>query len=183
MLHSTFIYLFATCFISKQELIQSCTQGRFLFIIYVNFLLIKKMKSNIIFNQQLIWACKHAVKESVKQQKQLQIHPPGSSQVWFELPAVTYCLFYPQSFPITGSVFELEMDRQGSAEKQTETNRTTSTPTPSSAAITMATVSSCSTTCTQAPSTSLSIISPDRQAVQVLDSFDPGIVSWEESRL
>ncbi|XP_033960652.1 polyhomeotic-like protein 3 isoform X2 [Pseudochaenichthys georgianus] len=60
------------------------------------------------------------------------------------------------------------MDRQGSAEKQTETNRTTSTPTPSSAAITMATVSSCSTTCTQAPSTSLSIISPDRQAVQVI---------------
>ncbi|KAI9544468.1 hypothetical protein NQZ68_001341, partial [Dissostichus eleginoides] len=73
---------------------------------------------------------------------------------------------FRQSFPITGSVFDLEMDRQGSAEKQTDTNRTTSTPTPSSSAITMATVSSCSTTCTQAPSTSLSIISPDRQAVQ-----------------
>ncbi|XP_063741203.1 polyhomeotic-like protein 3 isoform X1 [Eleginops maclovinus] len=60
------------------------------------------------------------------------------------------------------------MDRQGSSEKQTDTNKTTSTPTPSSAVVTMATVSSGNTTCTQAPSTSLSIISPDRQAVQVI---------------
>ncbi|XP_059200122.1 polyhomeotic-like protein 3 [Centropristis striata] len=59
------------------------------------------------------------------------------------------------------------MDRQGAAERQADTSRTTSTPT-TSAAVTMATVSSGSSTCTQAPSTSLSIISPDRQAVQVI---------------
>ncbi|XP_029309782.1 LOW QUALITY PROTEIN: polyhomeotic-like protein 3 [Cottoperca gobio] len=59
------------------------------------------------------------------------------------------------------------MDRQGPGEKQAD-NRTTTTPTPSSTTVTMATVSSGSTTCTQAPSTSLSIISPDRQAVQVI---------------
>ncbi|XP_070831148.1 polyhomeotic-like protein 3 isoform X2 [Chaetodon trifascialis] len=58
------------------------------------------------------------------------------------------------------------MDRQSPGEKQADTNRT---PTPTtSAAVTMATVSPSSTTCTQAPSTSLSIISPDRQAVQVI---------------
>ncbi|XP_074507876.1 polyhomeotic-like protein 3 isoform X2 [Sebastes fasciatus] len=57
------------------------------------------------------------------------------------------------------------MDRQ----QQADTNRTVATTTPStSAAVTMATVSSGNTTCTQAPSTSLSIISPDRQAVQVI---------------
>ncbi|XP_067462411.1 polyhomeotic-like protein 3 isoform X1 [Thunnus thynnus] len=62
------------------------------------------------------------------------------------------------------------MDRQSPGDKQqSETNRTVATITPTtSAAVTMATVSSGSTTCTQAPSTSLSIIPPDRQAVQVI---------------
>ncbi|XP_028449508.1 polyhomeotic-like protein 3 isoform X3 [Perca flavescens] len=61
------------------------------------------------------------------------------------------------------------MERQGPGEKQADTNRTVATTTPiTSAAVTMATVNSGSTTCTQAPSTSLSIISPDRQAVQVI---------------
>ncbi|XP_039672938.1 polyhomeotic-like protein 3 isoform X3 [Perca fluviatilis] len=61
------------------------------------------------------------------------------------------------------------MERQGPGEKQADTNRTVATTTPNtSAAVTMATVNSGSTTCTQAPSTSLSIISPDRQAVQVI---------------
>ncbi|XP_044076970.1 polyhomeotic-like protein 3 isoform X2 [Siniperca chuatsi] len=59
------------------------------------------------------------------------------------------------------------MDRQSPGEKQADTVRTVATPT-TSAAVTMATVSSGSTTCTQVPSTSLSIISPDRQAVQVM---------------
>ncbi|XP_030257427.1 polyhomeotic-like protein 3 isoform X1 [Sparus aurata] len=64
------------------------------------------------------------------------------------------------------------MDRQSPGEKQADTNRTVASTTPTtSAAITMATVSpssSTTTTCTQVPSTSLSIISPDRQAVQVI---------------
>ncbi|KAM9350188.1 polyhomeotic-like protein 3 [Symphorus nematophorus] len=70
------------------------------------------------------------------------------------------------------------MDRQSPAggEKQSDTNRTvaTTTTTPTtSAAVTMATgspssSSSSSSTCTPAPSASLNIISPDRQAVQVI---------------
>ncbi|CAK6957662.1 polyhomeotic-like protein 3 [Scomber scombrus] len=61
------------------------------------------------------------------------------------------------------------MDRQSPGEKQPETNRTGACITPTtSAVVSMATVSSGSTTCTQAPSTSLSIIPPDRQAVQVI---------------
>ncbi|XP_041659825.1 polyhomeotic-like protein 3 isoform X2 [Cheilinus undulatus] len=55
-------------------------------------------------------------------------------------------------------------------EKQSDANRTVVTTTPTtSATVTMATVScSSSTMCAPAPSTSLSIISPDRQAVQVI---------------
>ncbi|XP_040027554.2 polyhomeotic-like protein 3 isoform X1 [Gasterosteus aculeatus] len=62
------------------------------------------------------------------------------------------------------------MEGQGPGEKQAEANRTVAAATPvASAAITMATVSSVSSgTCTQTPSTSLSIISPDRHAVQVI---------------
>ncbi|KAL6104015.1 phc3 [Pungitius sinensis] len=61
------------------------------------------------------------------------------------------------------------MERQGPGEKQSEANRTVAATTPvASAAITVATVSSVSGTCTQTPSTSLSIISPDRHAVQVI---------------
>ncbi|XP_042354352.1 polyhomeotic-like protein 3 [Plectropomus leopardus] len=60
------------------------------------------------------------------------------------------------------------MDRQDPGEKQAETNRTVATTPTTSAAVTMATASSGSTTCTQAPCASLSIISPDRQAVQVI---------------
>ncbi|CAJ1072692.1 polyhomeotic-like protein 3 isoform X1 [Xyrichtys novacula] len=61
------------------------------------------------------------------------------------------------------------MERQSPEEKQTDTNRTPATTTPiTSAAVTTATASSSSTMCTQAPSTSLSIVSPDRHAVQVI---------------
>ncbi|XP_041805711.1 polyhomeotic-like protein 3 [Chelmon rostratus] len=73
---------------------------------------------------------------------------------------------YQAVFPLLNLCVTWEMDRQSPGEKQADTNRT---PTPTtSAAVTMATVSPSSTTCTQAPSTSLSIISPDRQAVQVI---------------
>ncbi|XP_026169926.1 polyhomeotic-like protein 3 [Mastacembelus armatus] len=66
-----------------------------------------------------------------------------------------------------------EMERQSPGEKQAGSNRTEATTTittttTTSVAITMATVQSSSTTCTQAPCTSLSIIPPDRQAVQVI---------------
>ncbi|XP_031149784.1 polyhomeotic-like protein 3 isoform X3 [Sander lucioperca] len=72
-------------------------------------------------------------------------------------------------FPLLNLCVTWEMERQGPGEKQADTNRTVATTTPiTSAAITMATVNSGSTTCTQAPSTSFSIISPDRQAVQVI---------------
>ncbi|XP_074545696.1 polyhomeotic-like protein 3 [Halichoeres trimaculatus] len=64
-----------------------------------------------------------------------------------------------------------EMERRSPGEKQPDANRTVDTTTTpaASAAVTVATVSSSSSTrCTQAPSTSLSIISPDRHAVQVI---------------
>ncbi|XP_008274011.1 polyhomeotic-like protein 3 [Stegastes partitus] len=57
------------------------------------------------------------------------------------------------------------MDGQSPGGKQADANKTVAT---TSAAVAMATVSSSGTTCTQAPSTSLSIIPPDRQAVQVI---------------
>ncbi|XP_035802033.2 polyhomeotic-like protein 3 isoform X2 [Amphiprion ocellaris] len=57
------------------------------------------------------------------------------------------------------------MDGQSPGEKQGDTNKIVAT---TSAAVAMATVSSSSTTCTQSPSTSLSIIPSDRQAVQVI---------------
>ncbi|XP_056276706.1 polyhomeotic-like protein 3 isoform X2 [Pseudoliparis swirei] len=60
------------------------------------------------------------------------------------------------------------MERQGPGEKPANANRTVATTPITSAAVTMATVCSGSSTCTQAPSTSMSIISPDRQAVQVI---------------
>ncbi|XP_038573545.1 polyhomeotic-like protein 3 isoform X1 [Micropterus salmoides] len=60
------------------------------------------------------------------------------------------------------------MDRQSPGEKQADTKRTTAPSTLTSSAVTMATASSSSTMCTQTPPTSLSIISPDRQAVQVI---------------
>ncbi|XP_026230960.1 polyhomeotic-like protein 3 [Anabas testudineus] len=66
------------------------------------------------------------------------------------------------------------MERRSPGEKQADTNRaaatttTTTTTATTSAAVTMATVPSSSTTCTLAPSTSLSIMPPDRQAVQVI---------------
>ncbi|XP_053185922.1 polyhomeotic-like protein 3 [Scomber japonicus] len=60
------------------------------------------------------------------------------------------------------------MDRQSPGEKQPETRTGASITPTTSAVVSMATVSSGSTTCTQAPSTSLSIIPPDRQAVQVI---------------
>ncbi|XP_022613964.1 polyhomeotic-like protein 3 [Seriola dumerili] len=61
------------------------------------------------------------------------------------------------------------MERQSPGEKQADTNRAVATTTPTtSAAVTMATVSSGSTTCTQAPTASLGIIPSDRQAVQVI---------------
>ncbi|XP_031720870.1 polyhomeotic-like protein 3 isoform X2 [Anarrhichthys ocellatus] len=72
-------------------------------------------------------------------------------------------------FPLLSQCVTREMERQGPGEKQPDANRTGATTPPiTSAAVTMATVSSGSTTCTGAPSTSLSIISPDRQAVQVI---------------
>uniref|UniRef100_A0A3Q1FL22 Polyhomeotic homolog 3 n=1 Tax=Acanthochromis polyacanthus TaxID=80966 RepID=A0A3Q1FL22_9TELE len=58
-----------------------------------------------------------------------------------------------------------EMEVQSPGEKQADTNKIVAT---TSAAVAMATVSSSSTTCTQSPSTSLSIIPSDRQAVQVM---------------
>ncbi|XP_051809295.1 polyhomeotic-like protein 3 isoform X7 [Acanthochromis polyacanthus] len=57
------------------------------------------------------------------------------------------------------------MEVQSPGEKQADTNKIVAT---TSAAVAMATVSSSSTTCTQSPSTSLSIIPSDRQAVQVM---------------
>ncbi|XP_019121768.2 polyhomeotic-like protein 3 isoform X2 [Larimichthys crocea] len=78
---------------------------------------------------------------------------------------------YQAVFPLLNLCVTWEMDRQSPGEKQADTNRTVATATTptTSAAVTMATVSpSSSTTCTQAPPTSLSIISPDRQAVQVI---------------
>ncbi|XP_034411860.1 polyhomeotic-like protein 3 [Cyclopterus lumpus] len=60
------------------------------------------------------------------------------------------------------------MERQGPGEKPANANRTVATTPITSAAVTMATVCSGSSTCTQAPSTSLNIISPERQAVQVI---------------
>ncbi|XP_034470348.1 polyhomeotic-like protein 3 isoform X4 [Hippoglossus hippoglossus] len=76
-----------------------------------------------------------------------------------------------KSFPITESVcVTWRMERQRPGEKQADSNRTVAaatTPT-TSAPVTMATVSSSCTTCTQAPSASLSIIPSDRQAVQVI---------------
>ncbi|KAM7400326.1 hypothetical protein PAMA_004833 [Pampus argenteus] len=61
------------------------------------------------------------------------------------------------------------MERQSPGEKQLETNRTVATISPTtSAAVTMATVCSGRNMCTQTPSTSHSIIPPDRQAVQVI---------------
>ncbi|XP_053293900.1 polyhomeotic-like protein 3 [Pleuronectes platessa] len=62
------------------------------------------------------------------------------------------------------------MERQRPVEKQADSNRivaAATTPT-TSAPVTMATVSSSCTTCTQAPSASLSILPSDRQAVQVI---------------
>uniref|UniRef100_A0A667XUK1 FCS-type domain-containing protein n=1 Tax=Myripristis murdjan TaxID=586833 RepID=A0A667XUK1_9TELE len=62
-----------------------------------------------------------------------------------------------------------EMDRQSPGEKEAQTNRAVAATTPTtSAVITMATVSSGNPTCTQALSTTLSIVPPDRQAVQVI---------------
>ncbi|KAK2822628.1 hypothetical protein Q5P01_022693 [Channa striata] len=65
------------------------------------------------------------------------------------------------------------MERQSPGEKPAESNRTVATTTTTaaattSAAITMATAPSSSTTCSLAPSASLSILPPDRQAVQVI---------------
>ncbi|XP_076004353.1 polyhomeotic-like protein 3 [Genypterus blacodes] len=61
------------------------------------------------------------------------------------------------------------MEKQSPGEKQTETNRNVATSSPTtSAVITMATASSGNPVCTQAPSTSLSIIPAERQAVQVI---------------
>ncbi|XP_034742588.1 polyhomeotic-like protein 3 isoform X1 [Etheostoma cragini] len=61
------------------------------------------------------------------------------------------------------------MERQGPGEKQADANRIVATTAPiTSTAVTMATVNSGCATCTQAPSASLSIISRDRQAVQVI---------------
>ncbi|XP_029929836.1 polyhomeotic-like protein 3 [Myripristis murdjan] len=61
------------------------------------------------------------------------------------------------------------MDRQSPGEKEAQTNRAVAATTPTtSAVITMATVSSGNPTCTQALSTTLSIVPPDRQAVQVI---------------
>uniref|UniRef100_A0A665X6I0 Polyhomeotic homolog 3 n=1 Tax=Echeneis naucrates TaxID=173247 RepID=A0A665X6I0_ECHNA len=62
-----------------------------------------------------------------------------------------------------------EMERRSPGEKQANTNRSVAATIPTtSAAVTMATGSSGSTTCTQAPPASLSIIPSDRQAVQVI---------------
>ncbi|XP_068426361.1 polyhomeotic-like protein 3 isoform X2 [Clinocottus analis] len=74
---------------------------------------------------------------------------------------------YQAVFPLLSLCVTWEMDRQGPGEKQANANRTVATSPITSAAVTMATVCSGSTTCTQAPS-SLSIISPERQAVQVI---------------
>ncbi|XP_058504331.1 polyhomeotic-like protein 3 isoform X2 [Solea solea] len=61
------------------------------------------------------------------------------------------------------------MERQSTGEKQAGKNRTVASIAPAtSAAVTMATVSSSSTTCTQAPSASLSVLPSERQAVQVI---------------
>ncbi|XP_053739907.1 polyhomeotic-like protein 3 [Synchiropus splendidus] len=61
------------------------------------------------------------------------------------------------------------MDRQSPREKQPETNRTVAGVTPTAApAVAMATASSGSTTCTPTSSASLSLLPPDRQAVQVI---------------
>ncbi|XP_060940848.1 polyhomeotic-like protein 3 [Limanda limanda] len=62
------------------------------------------------------------------------------------------------------------MERQRPVEKQADSNRivTAATTPTTSAPVTMATVSSSCTTCTQAPSASLSIVPSDRQAVQVI---------------
>ncbi|XP_029381295.1 polyhomeotic-like protein 3 [Echeneis naucrates] len=61
------------------------------------------------------------------------------------------------------------MERRSPGEKQANTNRSVAATIPTtSAAVTMATGSSGSTTCTQAPPASLSIIPSDRQAVQVI---------------
>ncbi|XP_078143909.1 polyhomeotic-like protein 3 [Centroberyx gerrardi] len=61
------------------------------------------------------------------------------------------------------------MDRQSPGEKEADTNRTVAATTPTtSAVIAMATASSSNPTCTQAPSATLSIVPPDRQAVQVI---------------
>ncbi|KAI3374783.1 hypothetical protein L3Q82_021333, partial [Scortum barcoo] len=70
-------------------------------------------------------------------------------------------------FPSLNLSVTREMERQSPGERQADSNRTEAAPT-ASVAVTMATASSSSTTCTQTPSTSLSIISPDRQAVQVI---------------
>nr|XP_020447021.1 polyhomeotic-like protein 3 isoform X2 [Monopterus albus] len=69
--------------------------------------------------------------------------------------------------PLLNLCMTWEMERQSPGEKQADTNRTEATTPTTSAAITMATVRP-SSTCTQAPCTSLSIIPPDRQAVQVI---------------
>ncbi|XP_072220529.1 polyhomeotic-like protein 3 [Leuresthes tenuis] len=58
-----------------------------------------------------------------------------------------------------------EMDRQSPEDKRAVSSKTGAT---TSAAVTMTTVSSSSSTCTQFPSASLSIIPQDRQAVQVI---------------
>ncbi|KAM9789573.1 polyhomeotic-like protein 3 [Neosynchiropus ocellatus] len=61
------------------------------------------------------------------------------------------------------------MDRQSPREKQPETNRTVAGVAPTaSTAVAMATASSGSTTCTPTSSASLSLLPPDRQAVQVI---------------
>lgn len=61
------------------------------------------------------------------------------------------------------------MDRQSPREKQPEPNRSVAGITPTaSSAVAMATASSGSTTCTPTSSASLSLLPPDRQAVQVI---------------
>nr|XP_046264855.1 polyhomeotic-like protein 3 isoform X2 [Scatophagus argus] len=78
---------------------------------------------------------------------------------------------YQAVSPLLNLCVTWEMDRQSPGEKQADTNRTvatTATTPTTSAVVSMATLGSSGTTCTGAPSTCLSIISPDRQAVQMI---------------
>ncbi|XP_041847314.1 polyhomeotic-like protein 3 isoform X2 [Melanotaenia boesemani] len=92
------------------------------------------------------------------------LHQWDSMMGYDQFPMVNFYQYQAAS-PLLNLCVIWEMDRKSPEEKKAACNKT---GVATSSAVTMATVTASSSTCTQAPSTTLSIIPPDRQAVQVI---------------